>query len=332
MRLQWLDSRVVPALLLGAARVGPDYQKPDLAVPAALQGKRRTGRPAQPGDAIKRGAWWEIFGDPRLNDLETQVDVSNQSLKQAEAQYRQAAAMVSGARANFFPTLAVSASARTRRAATATRQRRLRRHRHRRRHDERQQRLVASDQHLFAAVHRDLGAGPVGPRAAHGRRRCRQCAGQCGDARIDAPEPAGATGARPTSSCASSTSRSACSTTPSPPTSKSLQLTQNQYNVGVVARADVVQADTQLKRAQVQAIDLGIARAQFEHAIALLIGKTPAEVLARRASAQRSRRRQFRSSCRRHCSSAVPMSPSPNARPPPRMRRSASPKPRFSRT
>jgi NodT family efflux transporter outer membrane factor (OMF) lipoprotein len=58
---------------------------------------------------------------------------------------------------------------------------------------------------------------------------------------------------------------------------KSLQLTQNQYNVGVAARADVVQAETQLKAAQVQAIDLGVARAQFEHAIAVLIGKTPAE-------------------------------------------------------
>ena len=58
---------------------------------------------------------------------------------------------------------------------------------------------------------------------------------------------------------------------------KSLQLTQNQYNVGVAARSDVVTADTQLKAAQVQAIDLGVQRAQLEHAIALLIGKTPAE-------------------------------------------------------
>ena len=58
---------------------------------------------------------------------------------------------------------------------------------------------------------------------------------------------------------------------------KSLQLTQNQYDVGVAARADVVQADTQLKQAQVQAIDLGVQRTQLEHAIALLIGKTPAE-------------------------------------------------------
>jgi len=58
---------------------------------------------------------------------------------------------------------------------------------------------------------------------------------------------------------------------------RALKLTQNQYDVGVVARADVIQADTQLKSAQVQAIDLGIARAQFEHAIALLIGKVPAQ-------------------------------------------------------
>jgi NodT family efflux transporter outer membrane factor (OMF) lipoprotein len=59
---------------------------------------------------------------------------------------------------------------------------------------------------------------------------------------------------------------------------RSLQLTQNQYNVGVAARADVVAAEAQLKSAQAQAIDLGIARAQLEHAIALLVGKAPADV------------------------------------------------------
>src|SRR5262249_2825006 len=58
---------------------------------------------------------------------------------------------------------------------------------------------------------------------------------------------------------------------------KSLQVTQNQYDAGIVARADVAQADAQLKSAQVQAIDLGIARAQYEHALAILIGKAPAE-------------------------------------------------------
>jgi outer membrane protein TolC len=99
---------------LSACAVGPDYHKPDLAVPAAYKENAdwhaADWTRAQPGDAINRGAWWEIFGDAKLNDLEQQVDVSNQSLKQAEAQYRQAAAIVSGARANYFPTVGVSAS------------------------------------------------------------------------------------------------------------------------------------------------------------------------------------------------------------------------------
>jgi outer membrane protein TolC len=95
--------------LLTACAVGPDYTKPDLAVPVTYK-ENADWKPAQPGDALKRGAWWEIFGDPLLNSLEQQVDVSNQSLRQVEAQYRQAAAVVSEARANFFPTLAVSAS------------------------------------------------------------------------------------------------------------------------------------------------------------------------------------------------------------------------------
>ena len=58
---------------------------------------------------------------------------------------------------------------------------------------------------------------------------------------------------------------------------RSLDLTQNRYKAGVAARADVVQAETQLLQAQVQAVEIGVARAQFEHAIAILIGKPPAE-------------------------------------------------------
>ena len=94
---------------LAACAVGPDYRKPDLAVPAAYK-ENADWKPSAPGDALERGAWWEIFGDPVLNDLESRIEVSNQSLEQAEAQYRQASALVSAARANFFPTLAVSAA------------------------------------------------------------------------------------------------------------------------------------------------------------------------------------------------------------------------------
>ena len=70
---------------------------------------------------------------------------------------------------------------------------------------------------------------------------------------------------------------------------RSLDLTQNRYKAGVAARADVVQAETQLLGAQVQAVEIGVARAQFEHAIAILIGKPPAveELYARLRAAER---------------------------------------------
>src|SRR5205807_8566944 len=58
---------------------------------------------------------------------------------------------------------------------------------------------------------------------------------------------------------------------------RSLELTQNRYKAGVAARSDVVQAEAQLQQAQVQAVDIGVSRAQLEHAIAILIGKAPAE-------------------------------------------------------
>ncbi len=97
-------------LVLGGCAVGPDYKKPELAVPAAY--KENAGwQQAAPADAIKRGAWWEIFGDPILNDLEKQIEVSNQSLRQAEAQYRESAALVSSARSSLWPTVSASLSA-----------------------------------------------------------------------------------------------------------------------------------------------------------------------------------------------------------------------------
>src|SRR5262249_9187438 len=61
-------------------------------------------------DADIRGTWWEIFGDPQLSDLEARVDVSNQNLRIAEAQFTQARALVRGARANLYPQVGLSPS------------------------------------------------------------------------------------------------------------------------------------------------------------------------------------------------------------------------------
>jgi NodT family efflux transporter outer membrane factor (OMF) lipoprotein len=258
---------------MSACTVGPDYQKPDLAVPAAYK-ENVNWKPATPGDALQRGAWWEIFSDPVLNDLEAQIEVSNQSLKQAEAQYRQAAALVSGARANFFPTVGVSLSA---------------------------QRAGRYGSGSVVSGGTVIGGGTLGNSGSShptntysmpftaswepdlwGRvRRTVEgdvASAQASEATLESTRLSLHAELAQTYfqlRIVDEQKRLLDDTVAA--YQKALDLTQNQYNVGVVARADVVQADTQLKTAQVQAIDLGISRAQFEHAIALLVGKTPAE-------------------------------------------------------
>jgi len=267
---------VAASALLGACAVGPDYHRPELPTPPAY--KENAGwKVASPADALKRGAWWEAFGDAQLDDLERQVDVSNQSLKQAEAQYRQAAALVSGARASLWPTVTASLSA------------------------TRSGRYGSSGGGIVS------GGTVIGGTSGSG-------SGGSSNPTNSFQLPLSATwepdlwgGVRRQIEESASTAQASAATLESTRLSlhaqlastyfqlriadeqkrllertvsayeKALQLTQNQYNVGVVARADVIQAETQLKSAQVQAIDVGLARAQYEHAIAVLIGKMPAE-------------------------------------------------------
>lgn len=277
-----LSFSIAACTLLCACVMGPDYKKPAAATESAYKERApqewADWKQAQPGDAIKRGAWWEVFGDATLNELEQQVDAANQSLMQAEAQYRQASALVSGARASYFPTLGVSASA------------------------TRSGRYGNSGSIISGGtVIGGNTTGTTNPGSSHPSDN------------YSLPftaswEPDLWGRVRRTVEAQSANAQASAATLESTRLSlhaqlaqdyfqlriideqkrllvdtveayrKSLQLTQNQYNVGVVARADVVQAETQLKTAQVQAIDLGIMRAQLEHAIALLVGKTPAEV------------------------------------------------------
>src|SRR5205823_322157 len=94
---------VMLTLMTGCA-VGPDYVRPTVITPGAY--KEVDGwKMARPRDDLSRGAWWELFGDPPLDALEAQVDISNQNLVVAEATYRQARALVREARASYFPTM-----------------------------------------------------------------------------------------------------------------------------------------------------------------------------------------------------------------------------------
>src|SRR5208337_5380229 len=96
-------------LLLAGCTVGPNYVRPPTAAPEAF--KETPGwKVAQPRDELSRGAWWEIYNDPKLNVLEEQVDINNQNIAAAEAQFSQALALVQVARAAYFPTVTGGAS------------------------------------------------------------------------------------------------------------------------------------------------------------------------------------------------------------------------------
>ena len=96
------------SVALSACALGPDYQRPHLQTPP--QFKHIEGwTQATPGDALERGNWWQLYGDAELNALVERLNISNQNLAASEAQYRQARALVSGARAALYPSLSSSA-------------------------------------------------------------------------------------------------------------------------------------------------------------------------------------------------------------------------------
>ena len=98
------------ALALAGCSVGPNYHRPDAPVPQRFK-EAEGWKPAEPREAASGTSWWSVYEDPTLDDLEKQIDISNQTLKQSEAAWREAVAVVSQARAQYFPTVGISATA-----------------------------------------------------------------------------------------------------------------------------------------------------------------------------------------------------------------------------
>jgi outer membrane protein TolC len=111
---------LIATALLAACKAGPDYRKPDVHAPQDYKEAGEAWKQAQPRDDADRGKWWDIFGDAELSGLIQRIDVSNQSLRAAEAQMRQAQAVSAGAQANLFPTLDLDGSVVRSRAAGTT--------------------------------------------------------------------------------------------------------------------------------------------------------------------------------------------------------------------
>jgi len=249
---------------LSACMVGPNYVRPPADAPAAFK-ETQGWKSAQPRDAAIRGSWWEVFGDAQLNALEAQVDVSNQTLKAAEARVREARALVQQARAALFPTVSANASAtRTGSGAGASRSVGTGSATPGVRNNYNVALDASWELDLWGRVRRNIESSEASAQASVGDLGAAKLSAQAElaqdywllrvqDAQIRLlNDTVGAY-------------------------ERSLQLTRNQYAAGVAGRSDVVQAETQLKSTQALALDAGIQRAQFEHAIAILIGKAPAE-------------------------------------------------------
>jgi NodT family efflux transporter outer membrane factor (OMF) lipoprotein len=252
----------VMLLTLASCTVGPDYVKPPTEIPPTY--KEIDGwKKAEPSDGEIKGSWWELFGDAQLDELEEQVDISNQNIAVAEAQFRQARALVRTARAGYFPTVTAGASfARSRRPITfaggalssgITSNYMLP--------------IDASwEPDVWGKVRRTVESARAGEEAS---------AADLGAVRLSVQAELAQDYFQLHALDAESKLLGDTVTA----FEKSLQLTKDRYARGVVSKADVLQAETQLKTTQAQAIDIGVQRSQLEHAIALLVGK-PASVFS----------------------------------------------------
>jgi outer membrane protein TolC len=97
-------------LSIAGCAVGPKYNRPSVEVPPAYK-ELGDWKPAQPNEQNLGGTWWQVFQDQQLNDLEDQINVSDQNLKVAEAQYTQARAMLRYYRADYYPSINAGAAA-----------------------------------------------------------------------------------------------------------------------------------------------------------------------------------------------------------------------------
>jgi NodT family efflux transporter outer membrane factor (OMF) lipoprotein len=251
------------AATLAGCMVGPDYVRPSAPAPAAY--KEAAGwKVAQPADDAPRGAWWEAFNDADLNALEAQVDISNQTIAAAAARVREATSATDAARAALWPVVGVTGSAQRNSVNSGSGNASgnsgsnrntsynialgarwepdlwggIRRN-------------IESNRDLAQASDADLAAARLSVQATLAQTYLLV---RVQDAQLDLLRQTVAAYER------------------------SLQLTRNQYAAGIIARGDVAQAEAQLKSTQAQVFDAMITRAQLEHAVAVLVGKAPAEL------------------------------------------------------
>jgi NodT family efflux transporter outer membrane factor (OMF) lipoprotein len=261
-RSLWICGLLAAGVLqFAGCTVGPKYHPPVVQAPSAYK-EVGDWKPAQPNDQKLGGSWWTIFQDPQLDALEAEVNVSNQNLKAAEAQFQQARAALRYNRADYYPTVTAGPSAtRTRISANTPTSSNLRGAtynsfvlpfdfsyqadvwgRVRKNVESYREQAQASAADLATvnlSMHADLALDYFQARS------------------LDAEEE-----------LLNSTVKQY---------EQALELNESRFQGGIASEVEVEQAKTQLQATRAAAIDVGVLRAQYEHAVAILIGKPPAE-------------------------------------------------------
>ncbi len=248
----------IASLMMIGCAVGPDYVRPEMEIAAEYREPTEGWKYATPADdQLLSETWWTLYQDGTLNTLVTAIDVDNQNLKATEARYRQARALLAAAQANLFPTLDGGASANRAQSNIGN------------------NRAAPSNQYnvslnaawdvdLWGRVRRDIEAQQANLELSKAELDALRLSLQTSltqayfqlrvtDARIALMDETVAA------------------------YQTSYEMTQNRYNAGIVTRSDVSQALTQLESARTHRIDLELTRIQNENALALLVGKTPAQ-------------------------------------------------------
>jgi NodT family efflux transporter outer membrane factor (OMF) lipoprotein len=252
-------------LFSGGCMVGPKYHTPTAPAPSAYKEPPPAGwKEAQPSDGVLRGKWWELYNDPQLNALEEQVSISNQNVLVAEAQFREAKAAVRIARAGLFPTVSAAPSiinTQTPSQVVGT-----------------VQGGAKAAPHGFYSLPIDASYtadlwGSIRRSVAASTATAQASAGDLENAKLTyqaelASDYFQLHGLDGDAALLADAVKSYA---------EFLTLTRNRYGGGVASLGDVAQAETQLETTRGQLVDTGVQRAQFEHAIAILIGKPPSE-------------------------------------------------------
>ena len=259
-----LSAAAALLMLATGCAVGPDYQRP-ATVDVSSYKEAEGWVPALPADALERGPWWLLFGDPLLDQLQSRVEVSNQNVAVAVAAYAQARALVRVQQASLFPTVTLNGGASRSKSSSST---------------------TGSAAGFGGRIgdSYQLGIGGSWEPDVWGRLG-RAVEGASAGAQASAADLASATlSARGLLainyfSLRQTDAQKALLETTLAGYRRTLEITQNRYSAGISAKTDVLQAQTQLATAKAEDAGLGRTRAQLEHAIAVLVGEAPGNFL-----------------------------------------------------